>query len=146
MQVEYIIKSLIKPILDRDFTVLDVKEVAEMCDANHVQERLKNMVWSGGCLNWNLDSRGRNTTDYHDNTWKFWYDMYWPVWNDFNLDGDTGYRPLHPLTKLAIAAAAGISAVGLSVSLSKALIKHLRSILIGINIILLEIGFFNWLD
>lgn len=51
VQVEYIIKTLIKPVLDRDFRVLDVKEAAKMCDANHVQERLKNMVWSGGCSN-----------------------------------------------------------------------------------------------
>lgn len=125
VQVEYIIKTLIKPIIDRDFTVLDVKEAAEMCDANHVQERLKDMVWSGGCSNWNLDSRGRNTTNYHDNTWKFWYDLYWPVWKDFNLDGDTGYRPLHPLTKFSIVTA-GITAIGLSAFLSKPLIKHLR--------------------
>jgi len=45
VQVEYIIKTLIKPILDHEFTVLDVKQAAEMCNANHVQERLKDMVW-----------------------------------------------------------------------------------------------------
>jgi cation diffusion facilitator CzcD-associated flavoprotein CzcO len=115
VQVDYIIKTLFKPMLDGDFKVLDVKEAAEMCDANNVQTKLKDMVWSGGCSNWNLDSRGRNTTNYHDNTWRFWYQLYWPVWKDFNFEGDTGRRPMHPATKVAMLVA-GLSAVGVFLS------------------------------
>lgn len=77
-----------------------MKEAAEYLDANSIQTKLKSMVWSDGCTNWNLDSNGRNTTNYHDNTWKFWYRLYWPAWNDFDIDGDRGTRPMHPMWRV----------------------------------------------
>lgn len=96
-QAEYIIKTLIKPVVKGSFQVIDVKEAAENRDANIVQDRLKSMVWSSGCTNWNLDSSGRNTTNYHDTTWQFWYQLYWPVWKDFNISGENVTYPLHPI-------------------------------------------------
>ncbi|KAJ9625205.1 hypothetical protein H2204_010592 [Knufia peltigerae] len=101
VQVEYIIKTMVKPILRGDFQVIDVKEAAEHRDVNIVQARLKSMVWNAGCSNWNLDAAGRNTTNYPDETWKFWYQLYWPVWKDFNLYGGKGTHPLHPAWKVA---------------------------------------------
>lgn len=103
-QVEYIIKTMISPILKRHFDVIDVKEAAENADANFVQEKLKSMVWSAGCSNWNLDASGRNTTNYYDPTWKFWYQLYWPIWRDFDLSGGKGSRPLHPAWKYSTGA------------------------------------------
>lgn len=101
VQVEYIIKTIFRPILSGSFTIIDVKEAAENRDANHIQSQLTSMVWSGGCTNWNLDAHGRNTTNYHDNTWKFWYRLYWPVWSDFNIEGGSGSLPWHPAWKYA---------------------------------------------
>ncbi|KAI9146807.1 Baeyer-Villiger monooxygenase [Paramyrothecium foliicola] len=43
-QVEYIIKTLIRPVLRGYFEVLDVKQAAEDYHSNHVQEQLKSMV------------------------------------------------------------------------------------------------------
>jgi hypothetical protein len=87
VQVEYILKAVVQPILKNYFKVIEVKEEAETRYANDVQERLKGMVWSGGCSNWNLDTSGRNTTNSPDNTWTFWSQLYWPVWKDFILSG-----------------------------------------------------------
>lgn len=100
-QAEYIIKTMIKPILKRNFSVIDVKEAAENCDANFVQSQLKSMVWNSGCTNWNLDKSGRNTTNYHDTTWRFWYELYWPKWKDFNVSGASVSYPLHPILETA---------------------------------------------
>lgn len=75
VQTEFVIKTVFRPLLRGDFQVIDVKESAEMADANNVQKELKSMVWSSGCTNWNLDKSGRNTTNYHDATWKFWYSL-----------------------------------------------------------------------
>lgn len=105
-QTEYVIKTLIAPMLQGSFDVLDVKQAAETRDANEVQQNLKSMVWSSGCANWNLDETGRNTTNYHDPTWKFWWSLYWPVWEDFNLYGGHGKLPMAPWTKLGVWAAA----------------------------------------
>ncbi|KAL3462132.1 FAD/NAD(P)-binding domain-containing protein [Aspergillus heterothallicus] len=104
VQVEYIIKTIFTPILSGHFATIDVKESAEICDANSVQEKLRTMVWSGGCSNWNLDVNGRNTTNYPDNTWKFWYQLYWPRWEDFDFEGDTGRRPMHPVHRWMLTA------------------------------------------
>lgn len=101
-QAEYIIKTMIKPIVQKHFDVIDVKDAAENRDANFVQSQLKSMVWSSGCTNWNLDKTGRNTTNYHDTTWRFWYELYWPVWKDFNISGQSTSYPLHPLLKKVI--------------------------------------------
>lgn len=104
VQVEYMVKTIFQPILSGHFTAIDVKEAAEMRDANTIQSKLKGMVWSSGCSNWNLDANGRNTTNYPDNTWKFWYRLYWPTWEDFNISGDTGRRPTSPLQSAALMA------------------------------------------
>lgn len=99
-QTEFIIKALVKPVIENYFKVLDVKQAAETRNVNAVQQRLKKMVWSSGCVNWNLDASGRNTTNYPDETWKFWWDLYWPVWKDFDLQGGSGKVPMAPWTKL----------------------------------------------
>ncbi|KAM0267565.1 hypothetical protein ACHAPA_005854 [Fusarium lateritium] len=117
-QAEFIIKTLISPVIKGHFDVIDVKEAAENRDANFVQDKLKNMVWSSGCANWNLNSSGRNTTNYHDPTWKFWWELYWPVWKDFNISGGSGSLPVHPFSKLAfwgVSAGVAISAVAAGV-------------------------------
>lgn len=95
-QAEYVTKALVNPVVRGHFAVLNVKESAEMRDALHIKSQLDKMVWSGGCSNWNLNEQGRNTTNYHDPTWKFWWSLYWPVWSDFNLSGGNGTKPTNP--------------------------------------------------
>ena len=102
VQVEYIIKAMFTPILKGSFSVINVKEAAEHRDAAEVQQKLKSMVWSSGCSNWNLNASGRNTTNYHDETWKFWYRLWWPIWKDFELSGGSGVSlPWRPEWKAA---------------------------------------------
>ncbi|KAK5062645.1 hypothetical protein LTR84_004718 [Exophiala bonariae] len=112
VQVEYVIKSLFRPIIKGSFSVLEVKEAAEHRDATDIQNQLQKMVWSSGCSNWNLDASGRNTTNYHDETWKFWYRLWWPAWEDFDLSGGKGaslpWRPEWKIAGTAIALAASI--------------------------------------
>ncbi|KAK7178628.1 monooxygenase [Paraphaeosphaeria sporulosa] len=98
-QIEFILKSMINPVLRGSFEVLDVKQAAEDRNVNQVQAGLKNMVWNDGCANWNLDAHGRNTTNYHGPTAQFWWDLYWPVWKDFELYGGDKALPWAPWTK-----------------------------------------------
>lgn len=106
-QVEFLLKTVFQPILHGNFQVIEVKEAAENYDALSLQDDLNSMVWAGGCTNWNLDTNGRNTTNYPHETWQFWYSLYWPVWADFDITGGKGTTPTHPAVK------AGISAVGI---------------------------------
>ncbi len=116
-QAEFVAKA-VNPIIRGDFNVLDVKESAEMQDSLRIKAALDKMVWSGGCSNWNLDENGRNTTNYHDPTWKFWWSLYWPKWDDFNIAGGKGTRPVHPFVSWAAKCA---TAVCLAPLLGKAL-------------------------
>jgi hypothetical protein len=111
-QAEYFVKSAVLPIVGGDFDVIDVKEAAEMRDSMHIKSALDGMVWSAGCSNWNLDENGRNTTNYHEPTWKFWYDLYWPAWADFNITGGRGTKPLHPFTSSILCSVFGLSLIG----------------------------------
>lgn len=101
-QVEFILKTLINPVLRGNFEVLNVKQAAEDSNVNQVQAGLKNMVWNEGCANWNLDAHGRNTTNYHGPTAQFWWDLYWPVWKDFELSGGNKALPWAPWTKFSM--------------------------------------------
>ena len=131
VQAEYIIKAIFKPILKGSFETIDVKEAAEYRDANTIQEKLKSMVWSGGCSNWNLDSLGRNTTNYHDETWKFWYQLWWPVWKDFELSGGTGAMlPWRPEWKLAASTLTVSLIVGAVAIGAERQLPHLRGLLL----------------
>jgi hypothetical protein len=123
---------MVSPVLHGNFRTIEAKEVAETRYANDVQARLKSMVWSGGCSNWNLDRAGRNTTNSPDNTFRFWMDLYYPVWKDFNLSGGKGTVPWNPIWKYA----AGTLSVGLltqailfrNVSMLQPLVEHLRGL------------------
>ena len=101
VQVKFIIKSMFRPILRGEFAVMDVIQAAETLDANRVQSKLESMVWSSGCTYWNLDKSGKNTTKYPEETWRFWYSLYWPIWKVFNLHGDNRSRPWHPIWNLS---------------------------------------------
>lgn len=110
-QAEYFVKAVVNPIIRGDVDAVDVKESAEMRDALHIRASLDKMVWSAGCSNWNLDGNGRNTTNYHDPTWKFWWSLYWPAWSDFELQGSRGTLPRHPFISGAALFLAGMSVV-----------------------------------
>lgn len=64
MQVEFLIKTMFRPVLRGGFAVIDVKLAADNVDVNQVQKRLKSMVWSSGYASWDLDKSGRNTANY----------------------------------------------------------------------------------
>ncbi|KAA8915542.1 hypothetical protein TRICI_002281 [Trichomonascus ciferrii] len=113
---DYLIKSMIRPITEGNFKVIEVKESAEMADCTLMQNKLRGTVWSETCKSWNVNSMGRNTTSYYDYAYKFWYNLYWPVWKDFELTGVQSKPPQHPIasalqTGLALSAATAATAV-----------------------------------
>jgi cation diffusion facilitator CzcD-associated flavoprotein CzcO len=76
LAADYTIRNIFKPILDKRATSVEIKEEAEGYWTTKTQYQLQQMVWSGGCSNWNLDSSGRNTASYPgtgmDLLWEFW--------------------------------------------------------------------------
>lgn len=103
---EYLIKSMIQPILNNRFKVIEVKESAETVDTNHTQRMLGASVWSANCTNWNVNSNGKNTTNYYDFTHRFWSSRYRPKWSDFEIDGNIADSPLKSTTGIMVLATA----------------------------------------
>ncbi|KAA8911060.1 hypothetical protein TRICI_003941 [Trichomonascus ciferrii] len=102
---DYIIKTMIKPILRGHFRSIEVKESAEMVDSSYTQKRLSNSVWSENCTNWNLNSNGKNTTNYYDYACNFWYSRVKPRWKDFNINGGSVHDILIPPMATALGTA-----------------------------------------
>lgn len=73
--VDYTIRNMMKPIIDKRATSIDVKPEAESFWATKTQADLQKMVWSSGCTNWNLDASGRNTASYPGTGMELWVDM-----------------------------------------------------------------------
>lgn len=101
---DYIIKTMVKPILKGQFSTIEVKESAEVVDCSYVQKRLNAAIWNSGCTNWYLNDSGKNTASYHDYACNFWYSRIKPRWKDFNITGGTIHDlSVSPITVLGTA-------------------------------------------
>lgn len=72
VQVEYLARTLIAPIIDRRISSLEVKPTAEYQWVNAVQTELKGSVFEAGCSNWYINKHGRNSA-----SWPGYASTYW---------------------------------------------------------------------
>ncbi|KAL2826262.1 hypothetical protein BDW59DRAFT_171915 [Aspergillus cavernicola] len=72
VQVEYIARTLIAPIIDRRIRSLEVKATAENQWVNQVQSDLRGSVFEANCSNWYINKHGRNSA-----SWPGYASSYW---------------------------------------------------------------------
>ncbi|PVH78291.1 monooxygenase [Cadophora sp. DSE1049] len=111
-QVDYAIKSLFAPLIDRWADVLEVKQTIEDYTTNAIHKQLNNTVFAGDCSNWYIGKFGRNAASWPGLARSFWFSTYFPDWFAFNRVGGTRFWPLYaarrwlrtmkPLTKVLI--------------------------------------------
>ncbi|KKY29325.1 putative monooxygenase [Diaporthe ampelina] len=132
MQVDFAVKSLFTPLLDRRADIIEVKQTAENFTTNAIHRELSNTVFSGDCSNWYIGKFGRNAASWPGPARSYWAATYFPDWSAFNLIGGSRLWPLYTfrrwllnsglLTKalsiLGIAAAAALSG-GREVSIAR---------------------------
>jgi len=87
VQVEYIAKTLISPILDRYADVIEVKPEAEEKFIDDLDGILEHTVFSAGCSNWYINSAGRNSASWPGLASTFWKAAMFPKWKDFETNG-----------------------------------------------------------
>ncbi|KAF7545996.1 hypothetical protein G7Z17_g8736 [Cylindrodendrum hubeiense] len=92
-QAEYAVKSLLKPLIDRRATVIEVKQSAEDRKTNAIHEELKSTVFAGDCSNWYIGHYGRNAASWPGFARGYWFATMFPDWSAFNI---TGTNPLWP--------------------------------------------------
>jgi hypothetical protein len=83
-QVDYAIKSLFTPILDKRFSIIEVKQSAEDRETNAIHHELRNTVFASACSNWYIGDFGRNTASWPGLASEFWRETFFPQWSAFN--------------------------------------------------------------
>ncbi|KAL3417060.1 monooxygenase [Phlyctema vagabunda] len=93
-QVDYAIKSLFTPLVNRWADVLEVKQTVEDYTTNAIHEQLNNTVFAGDCSNWYIGEFGRNAASWPGLARSFWFSTYFPDWSAFNTTGGSKLWPL----------------------------------------------------
>ncbi|KAI1359131.1 monooxygenase [Xylaria arbuscula] len=92
-QVEFALKSLIIPLLDRRAKIIEVKQAAEDRETNAIHTELTNTVFSGDCSNWYIGDFGRNAASWPGLARTYWFRTYFPDWSAFNMSGGSNWWP-----------------------------------------------------
>ena len=98
-QVDYAIKSLFTPLIDRRADVIEVKQAIEDYTTNAIHAQLSNTVFSGDCSNWYIGNFGRNAASWPGKAASFWATTYFPDWSAFNLIGGSKLWPLYTIRR-----------------------------------------------
>jgi cation diffusion facilitator CzcD-associated flavoprotein CzcO len=94
-QVDYAIKSLFTPLIDRWADVIEVKHTVEDYTTNEIHRQLNNTVFAGDCSNWYIGKFGRNAASWPGLARSFWFSTYFPDWSVFNVGGGSRLWPLY---------------------------------------------------
>ncbi|KAJ8080125.1 hypothetical protein PM082_016953 [Marasmius tenuissimus] len=87
VQVEYIARSLLAPIIDRRADVVEVKATAENQWTNDIHHQLEGSVFQAGCSNWYMNEYGRNSASWPGHASLFWKATRIPRWGVFGMEG-----------------------------------------------------------
>lgn len=101
-QVDFTVKSLFKPILEKRATIIEVKQAAEDRTTNAIHQELNNTVFAGDCSNWYIGKYGRNAASWPGLARSFWWATYTPRWSDFNMSGASPWWPVHAVVREVI--------------------------------------------
>lgn len=72
VQIEYVARTMIAPIIDGRASVIEVKDTAENQWVNGVQHQMSGSVFEAGCSNWYINEFGRNAASWPGFASAFW--------------------------------------------------------------------------
>ncbi|KAM4064976.1 l-lysine 6-monooxygenase (NADPH-requiring) domain-containing protein [Hirsutella rhossiliensis] len=79
---------VIKPVIDGDATVVEIKREAEERYSQQLQQNLQKTVWWGGCRSWYTkegpDGKKWNAMTYPHSQGHYWYKCLFPVYRDWS--------------------------------------------------------------
>ncbi|CEL10333.1 hypothetical protein ASPCAL13454 [Aspergillus calidoustus] len=84
VQVGYIARTLVAPIIDRRISSLDVKGTVEDQWVNALQADLRGTVFEAGCSNWYINKHGRNSASWPGYASTYWKESLKPQIGVFN--------------------------------------------------------------
>ncbi|CAK7233346.1 hypothetical protein SBRCBS47491_008577 [Sporothrix bragantina] len=83
---------LIKPVLDGEYSTVDLKREAEEHYSDDLQTALSKTVWNSGCQSWYVDESAGggkkwNAMSYPYSQAHYWYRSLFPTWSDWKFSG-----------------------------------------------------------
>jgi len=94
VQVEYIARTLVTPIIDGRASVVEVKETAEDQWVNSVHSQLNGSVFAAGCSNWYINEYGRNAASWPGYASRYWWETLKPRLGIFKTAGGSALWPV----------------------------------------------------
>jgi hypothetical protein len=85
VQVEYVTRALMAPLIDKRASIIEIKQSAEMQFVNKVHSELQGSVFSAGCTNWYINEFGRNAASWPGLASAFWRHAYFPKFHHYNM-------------------------------------------------------------
>ena len=122
-QVDYAVKSLFKPLLDRRANVIEVKQAAEDRETNAIHQQLTGTVFSGDCSNWYIGNYGRNAASWPGLARSYWFRTYFPDRSAFNMSGGSSFWPLYRIRRW-LRAISPVTTVFITTAIFIALARH----------------------
>ncbi|OIW32331.1 monooxygenase [Coniochaeta ligniaria NRRL 30616] len=98
-QVDFAIKSLFTPLLDRRADIIEVKQTVEDYTTNAIHKQLADTVFSADCSNWYIGKFGRNAASWPGLARSFWFATYFPDWSAFTIVGGSKLWPLNTVRR-----------------------------------------------
>ncbi|ETS73027.1 hypothetical protein PFICI_15202 [Pestalotiopsis fici W106-1] len=86
---------VIKPVLEGQATVADLKPQAEAEYTERLQKDLEKTVWNSGCQSWYIRANGGKPWNAMSYPWTqsyFWFRSRFPTWSDWRYTGEAELR------------------------------------------------------
>ncbi|KAF1984630.1 FAD/NAD(P)-binding domain-containing protein [Aulographum hederae CBS 113979] len=91
VQVDYLAKTLFRPLMDGVADTVEVKEGPENDFVADIDQELSGTVWTAGCSNWYINADGRNSASWPGYALNFWRRTLFPKWKDFTMEGGSSF-------------------------------------------------------
>lgn len=87
VQISYVARTLLAPLIDHRFSTFEVKSTAENQWVNSIHQQLQGSVFDAGCSNWYINEYGRNAASWPGYASMFWKETLMPRFGVFNKTG-----------------------------------------------------------
>ncbi|KAI1613810.1 monooxygenase [Exophiala viscosa] len=100
VQVEYVAREMIAPIIDGRASVIEVTAAAENQWVNDIHHQLTGSVFQAGCSNWYINEFGRNAASWPGYASTYWKETLKPRWGVLVKTGGSNTWLLNRTTRV----------------------------------------------
>ncbi|KAF9886168.1 hypothetical protein FE257_011993 [Aspergillus nanangensis] len=99
VQVEYIARTLIAPMIDQRISRLEVRAGVENRWVNNLQSELRGSVFESGCSNWYINQHGRNSASWPGYASTYWRESWKSQAGVFHIAAQSNWWMLNTLRR-----------------------------------------------